>query len=266
MNAIPMTFSQKWDDTFSEKAEKNHNNLGDRYMWKAVAVVVGTVALIILSAVLFQQTGLFIATFAVCCLYESIENYAKKNFSDKGWHQYKLKDQAFKITEIYERLKLNPEVHCPAGAALCEHAKTPAESTYEALARVKETPSHTYAYRTSFREKERDAAVKKVEYLFWKTLAKDNTLFERVFLEHGITNADGFIDAHGAIARFASWDSRSTEDRCLDIPNEDLDDGILLTFNNPNISPISYSIILNGQSETLMESCFARALGFPEAV
>ena len=108
-------------------------------------------------------------------------------------------------------------------------------------------------------ESGRNAAILKVEYLFWKTLVENNEKFEKVFLDSG-------TNAYGAISEFATWDTRSTEKRFVDLPKRPTSD-ILLTLNQDN-KPLlfSYPGILNGQSETLMESCFARALGFPEAV
>ncbi len=272
MNATPMTFSQKWDATVSLEAQDSHGWTAFRYDMGcvgigigAVAITVGVIALAVFSGIIVSPEAAFtLGTFVGYVVGTLATRVAKPFYAWASYH-YNLANQASIVREEYEQLRLNPRILCPKGKALSRIWKQNyASPTYNDFLQAKETSSNTHEHRKFFREKERDAAIKRVEYIFWKTLAKNNTLFEKVFLEHG-TNAGGFIDAHNAISKFATWDSRSTDERLEAIYNRDLDSDILLTFNNPDIPTISYSAILRNDylgfhERKFLEQDFIRAL------
>jgi hypothetical protein len=258
MNAVPMTFPQKWHNTFSEDAEKNHAAQRDLCNIAWLAIGATTVAVIILSAVLFQQTGLFVASLVISLIWDRIIEGPAKEFYNEAQNQQHLLDRSFEIRSLYE-VKRAEGANCPKGAALRDYWQGVAQKEYETFARIRNTPCNTSLQSKAILAAEKTAAVKKVEYIFWKTLSENNEQFERVFL-FPKTDLTKKTDELGSISEVATWDTRDEDKRLTDRNRRPLVRDVLLRFHDRNIADLYYNSIFNDWAEERIEGCFIQAL------
>ncbi len=264
MNVAPMTFSQKWESTFSERAAQSYIDQAFYYDIATAAVIVGSVALLVGAIALPILTGLVVSYesaltigYATASVISWPTSKLFQKFVNQSRHLYALADQASKINAIFEKLKTEtPNIVCPEGKALRDYWK----SSYQAFAEAIDVESNTVATRTVQLQKETDTAITKIVYLFFKTLSEneDKEKFEEIFLLHG-------INAYSAISKFAKWDIRSTEQRLVDLSKSPRPSDALLMFNNRGIEELSYSTVLDPASDFSIESRFAQALA-PEII
>jgi hypothetical protein len=182
---------------------------------------------------------------------------------DEARRRYPLADEASKVKNLYEQLKLNPRIRCPEAAALSEYWKEEplqAKKAYDHC-KTQDARNDLIGHKKIELDSEKVAKTLKLEHLFWKTLSNDTPHFESVFLEHG-------VDAHSAISEFATWDTRDADKRFWDRVDRNTVyrfhretptvEDILLTFNNPDIRPITYSLISNNDLEGFNERRFIK--------
>jgi hypothetical protein len=265
MNVEPMTFSQKWESTFSKNAAKSYIHQAFYYDIATVTVIVGAVAILVGAVALPILAGLVVS-------YESALNIGYvaapvigwlaskliEKFVNRSRNLHDLANQASEVNAIFERLKAeNPNIVCPEGKALRDYWKKGATDSYQLFHDTRDIECKTFAIKTAQLEIEQNAAITKIGYLFWKTLSENENSekFEEIFLDHG-------INAYSAISKFATWDLRTTENRIVDLAKSS---NVLLIFNNRDIEELSYSAVLDPASDSSIESRFAQALA-PEPI
>jgi hypothetical protein len=263
-NITPMTFSQKWDDTFSEKTRENHR-------WSAfyreiavgavcvatLALVVGGVALAVLGGISLELA--FSMGSVAGYIFPILTAKLSQPLYIAACDYRVLASQALEITAIYERLKQDPTVSCPSGTALRDYWEKAAQKDLVAFTEIEDMPCNNSLQTKAILAAEKTAAIKKVEYVFWKVLAENNEQFERVFIspKTDLTKKTGTLDI---ISEFAAWDTRNTDKRLADRAHRPLVRDVLLTFHDRSIPELPYHSIFNDWTQSRVESYFTQVL------